>query len=681
MDYREEMKQLRDFLNQQSYLYYVLDAPVIPDYEYDRLNRRLEELEAEHPEEITPDSPTQRVGDKILEGFETYEHPVPLESLQDVFNAEEVSEFLDRMREALGDGAAYSVEPKVDGLSVALEYRDGGFVRGATRGDGRVGEDVTENLKTIRAIPMQLPEKLPRLIVRGEVYMSRAVFAEINARRELEGKPLMANPRNAAAGSLRQLDPKICAERKLDIQVFNLQLAEGKTFQNHSETLDYMASQHFKVIPHKTLSDPAEIQAEIDRINEERMDYPFDIDGAVIKSDHLADRERLGSTAKFPKWAVAFKYPPEKTSSVVQDIVVQVGRTGVLTPKAVLSPVRLAGTTVTNATLHNQDFITEKDIRVGDTVLVQKAGEIIPEILSVDFDKRPEGTVPYTLPDACPVCGAPVVRDEDGAALRCTGAECPAQLLRNLTHFASRDAMDIDGCGPAVIQQLIDSGLISNAADLYSLHAADVAKLDRMGEKSAENLIRAIENSKANDLSRLLYGLGIRQVGEKAAKTIAAHFGTMDALMAATEEALTEINDVGGITARCIADYFRGDQAKDLIRRLKEAGVNMESTAQPTGDLLAGLTFVLTGELESASRKEAGEKLEALGAKVSGSVSKKTGAVVAGEAAGSKLRKAQELGVPVLSEEQYRVLVDEVPGDKAEILALLGRDEAAKEAE
>ena len=644
MDYREEMKQLRDFLNQQSYLYYVLDAPVIPDYEYDRLNRRLEELEAEHPEEITPDSPTQRVGDKILEGFETYEHPVPLESLQDVFNAEEVSEFLDRMREALGDGAAYSVEPKVDGLSVALEYRDGVFVRGATRGDGRVGEDVTENLKTIRAIPMQLPEKLPRLIVRGEVYMSRAVFAEINARRELEGKPLMANPRNAAAGSLRQLDPKICAERKLDIQVFNLQLAEGKTFQNHSETLDYMASQHFKVIPHKTLSDPAEIQAEIDRINEERMDYPFDIDGAVIKSDHLADRERLGSTAKFPKWAVAFKYPPEKKFSVVQDIVVQVGRTG-------------------------------------DTVLVQKAGEIIPEILSVDFDKRPEGTVPYTLPDACPVCGAPVVRDEDGAALRCTGAECPAQLLRNLTHFASRDAMDIDGCGPAVIQQLIDSGLISNAADLYSLHAADVAKLDRMGEKSAENLIRAIENSKANDLSRLLYGLGIRQVGEKAAKTLAAHFGSMDALMAATEEALTEIPDVGGITARCIADYFRGDQAKDLIRRLKEAGVNMESTAQPTGDLLAGLTFVLTGELESASRKEAGEKLEALGAKVSGSVSKKTGAVVAGEAAGSKLRKAQELGVPVLSEEQYRVLVDEVPGDKAEILALLGRDEAAKEAE
>ena len=674
MDYREEMKQLRDYLNQQSYLYYVLDAPVIPDYEYDRLNRRLEELEAEHPEEITPDSPTQRVGDKILEGFETYEHPVPLESLQDVFSAEEVSEFLDRMREALGDGAACSVEPKVDGLSVALEYRDGVFVRGATRGDGRVGEDVTENLRTVRSIPMQLPEKLPRLIVRGEVYMSRAVFAEINARRELEGKPLMANPRNAAAGSLRQLDPMVCAERKLDIQIFNLQLAEGKTFQSHAETLDYMASQHFKVIPHRTLTDPADIQAEIDRINDERMDYPFDIDGAVIKIDHLADRERLGSTAKFPKWAAAFKYPPEKKPSQVLDIVVQVGRTGVLTPKAVLAPVRLAGTTVTNATLHNQDFITEKDIRIGDTVLVQKAGEIIPEILSVDLSKRPEGAVPYVLPSVCPVCGAPAVRDEDGTALRCTGAECPAQLLRNITHFAGRDAMDIDGCGPAVIQQLIDAGLVANVADLYGLHAGDVAKLEHMGDKSAENLIRAIENSKANDLSRLLCGLGIRQVGEKAARTIAAHFGSMDALLAAAPEELTAVPDVGEITARCITDYLAQPQSRDLIRRLREAGVNMESTARPAGDLLAGRTFVLTGELASASRKEAGEKLEALGAKVSGSVSKKTSAVVAGEAAGSKLRKAQELGVPVLSEAQYQILVGEAPGDPAEVLALLGAD-------
>ena len=676
MDYREEMKQLRDYLNQQSYLYYVLDAPVIPDYEYDRLNRRLEELEAAHPEEITPDSPTQRVGDKILEGFETYAHPVPLESLQDVFNGEEVAEFCGRMTEALGDAVTYSVEPKVDGLSVALEYRDGVFVRGATRGDGRVGEDVTENLKTVRSIPMTLPEKLPRLIVRGEVYMSRAVFAQINAQRELQGKPLMANPRNAAAGSLRQLDPKICADRKLDIQIFNLQLAEGRTFTSHGETLEYMASQHFKVIPHVTLTGTGTVQAEIERINDERMDYPFDIDGAVVKVDRLSDRETLGSTAKFPKWAVAFKYPPEKKLSRVTDIVVQVGRTGVLTPKAVLEPVRLAGTTVTNATLHNQDFISEKDIRVGDTVLVQKAGEIIPEILEVDLSRRPEGAVPYVLPDTCPVCGAPVVRDEDGAALRCTGAECPAQLLRNLIHFASRSAMDIDGCGPAVIQQMVDHDLVRTAADLFSLKAEDVAKLERMGDKSAENLIRAIEASKSNDLSRLLYGLGIRQVGEKAAKVLASHFGTMESLMAATEEELTEIPDVGGITARCIKEYFSGSQSRDLIARLAAAGVNMTSLAAPTGDLLAGRIFVLTGELTAFSRKEAGERLESLGAKVSGSVSKKTSCVVAGEAAGSKLRKARELGVPVLDEEAFLVLIGEREGDPATVLSALERPES-----
>ena len=670
MDYREEMKQLREYLNQQSYLYYVLDAPVIPDYEYDRLNRRLEELEAAHPEEITPDSPTQRVGDKILEGFQTYSHPVPLESLQDVFNDEEVAEFCERMDGELGSATAYSVEPKVDGLSVALEYRDGVFVRGATRGDGRVGEDVTENLRTIRSIPMTLPERLPRLIVRGEVYMSRAVFEELNGLRELRGQPLMANPRNAAAGSLRQLDPKVCAERKLDIQVFNLQLAEGKEFLSHSETLDYLATQHFKVIPHKTITGIGNVQAEIFRINDERMAYPFDIDGAVVKVNSLSDREKLGSTAKFPKWAVAFKYPPEKKPSKVLDIVIQVGRTGVLTPKAVLEPVRLAGTTVTNATLHNQDYIAEKDIRVGDTVLVQKAGEIIPEILEVDVSKRPEGAEPFVFPDTCPVCGAPVSRDADGAAIRCTGAECPAQLLRNLTHFASRDAMDIEGLGPAVVQQLVDRGLVRNAADLYSLHAADVAKLDRMGEKSAENLIRAIENSKANDLAKLLYGLGIRQVGAKAAQVLSAHFGSLDALAAATEEELTAVGDVGPITARYVVEYLAADQSKDLIRRLREAGVNLESTAQPVGDRFAGLTFVLTGELSAYSRKEAGEKLEALGAKVSGSVSKKTSCVVAGEAAGSKLRKAQELGVPVIDEAQFLTLIGEGEGDPAAVESL-----------
>ena len=658
MDYRERIQELRELLNENGYRYYVLDAPTMSDREYDLLNRELEELEAAHPEEVTPDSPTQRIGGKLLQGFETYAHEVPLESLQDVFDQEEVGDFCHRMEETLGADAVYSVEPKVDGLSVALEYRDGVFVRGATRGDGHVGEDVTENLRTIRSIPMTLPEKLPRLIVRGEVFMARSVFEEINAQRELEGKALMANPRNAAAGSLRQLDPKICAQRRLDIQVFNLQLAEGRSFESHSETLAYLASQRFRVIPHKTLSSRAQVWEEISRINDERMDYPFDIDGAVVKVDHLSDRERLGSTAKFPKWAVAFKYPPEQKPAQVVDIVVQVGRTGVLTPKAVLTPVRLAGTTVTSATLHNQDYITEKDIRIGDTVVVQKAGEIIPEIVEVIREKRPEGTAPYTLPTACPVCGAPVVRDEDGAAVRCTGAECPAQLLRNLTHFASRDAMDIDGCGPAVLQQLVESGLVRTAADLYALEAEQVAKLERMGKKSAENLIGAIEKSRSNDLSRLIYGLGIRQVGEKAAKVLAMRFGALDALMAATVEELTAVPDVGEITARCIVDYLSQPQALDLIRRLREAGVNFQSTREVVDQRFAGMTFVLTGTLTRFDRKAAQSLIEERGGKAAGSVSKKTSYVVAGEAAGSKLRKAEELGIPVLTEDEFAQMLE-----------------------
>ena len=658
MDYREEIRQLRDILNENGYRYYVLDAPTMSDREYDLLNRRLEELEAAHPEEITPDSPTQRIGGKLLEGFSTYTHEVPLESLQDVFNAEEVAEFCQRMEEALGEGVEYSVEPKVDGLSVALEYRDGVFVRGATRGDGLVGEDVTENLKTVRSIPMTLPEKLPRLIVRGEVYMARSVFEEINAMRELQGKPLMANPRNAAAGSLRQLDPKVCAERRLDIQVFNLQLAEGREFSTHAGTLDYLASQRFKVIPHTALSGVSACQAEIGRINDRRLDYPFDIDGAVIKVNTLSDRTVLGSTAKFPKWAVAYKYPPEKKPSRVLDIVVQVGRTGVLTPKAVLEPVRLAGTTVTSATLHNQDYIAEKDIRIGDTVVVQKAGEIIPEIVEVDVSRRPEDAVPYVLPEICPVCGAPARRGPDGAALRCTGAECPAQLLRNITHFAGRDAMDIEGLGPAVVQQLVDSGLIRNAAGLYDLHAKDVARLDRMGTKSAENLIRAIEKSKANDLSKLIYGLGIRQVGEKAAKVLAAHFKTFDALAAASLEELTEIDDVGAVTAQCIVDYLAEPQSQDLLRRLREAGVNMNSTRQLVDERFAGMTFVLTGTLTRFDRKAAQAMIEERGGKAVGSVSRRTTYVVAGEAAGSKLKKAKELEIPVLTEEEFAKMLE-----------------------
>ena len=653
MDYRQEMQELREKLNRNAYLYYVLDAPTMPDYEYDQLNRRLEELEAQHPEEVTADSPTQRVGDRILEAFLPYNHPVALESLQDIFSAEEVAEFCQRTREALGTEVTYSLEPKVDGLSVALEYRDGIFVSGGTRGDGRVGEDVTENLKTIRSIPMSLPEKLPHLIVRGEVYMARSVFEELNEEREIRGEPLLANPRNAAAGSLRQLNSKIAAQRRLDIQVFNLQLAEGRSFSTHTETLDYLASQHFKVIPHTVLRTVSACQQEIVDINERRMSYPFDIDGAVIKVDRLSERDKLGSTVKYPRWAIAYKYPPEKKPSRVLDIVVQVGRTGVLTPRAVLEPVHLAGTTVQSATLHNQDYIAEKDIRIGDTVIVQKAGEIIPEIVEVDRSKRPEGTKPFFLPDVCPVCGAPVSRDVDGAATRCTGAECPAQLLRNLTHFASRDAMDIDGLGPAVIQQLIDKRLIRSAADLYFLQARDLAQLDRMGEKSAENAIRAIEKSKANDLSRLLYALGIRQVGVKAAGVLAANFESFDALAGASVEELTQVGDVGEITARFILEWIASPQSRDLISRLKAAGVNMTSKRRRVDDRFSGQTFVLTGTLTGFDRKTAEAMIEERGGKAASSVSKRTSYVVAGEDAGSKLRKAQELKIPVISEAEF----------------------------
>ena len=650
MDYREEIQELRRTLTENGYLYYVLDAPTMSDYEYDHLMRRLEDLEAAHPEEITPDSPTQRVGGETLTEFQQVRHVVPLESLQDVFNDDEVCRFLEKM--PLKD-AVYSVEPKVDGLSVALEYRDGVFVRGATRGDGQVGEDVTENLRTIRSIPMTLPEKLPRLIVRGEVYMARSVFEEINAQREIEGKPLMANPRNAAAGSLRQLDPKIAAQRRLDIAVFNLQLAEGREFTTHTETIDYLASQHFKVIPHKRLSTPSDILAEIAALGDGREQFPFDIDGAVIKLDDLHDRETIGSTAKFPKWAIAYKYPPEVKPSVVKKIVVQVGRTGVLTPKAELEPVRLAGTTVTFATLHNQDYITQKDIREGDTVLVRKAGEIIPEIVEVMMDKRPDGTVPYLLPGKCPVCGAPVVRDEDGAALRCTGAECPAQLLRYLTHFASRGAMDIDGLGPAVMQQLIDSGLVRTAADLYSITPEQLEPLERMGKKSAQNAVEAITRSKDNDLWRLINALGIRQVGEKAAKVLAMRFGTMDALAAATEEELTAVDDVGPITARYLCQWMESPQSRDLLLRLKAAGINMECKEETVDSRFAGMTFVLTGALEQFTRDEAADMIEKRGGKAVGSVSKKTSYVVAGENAGSKLQKAQDLGIPVLTEDEF----------------------------
>ena len=664
MDYKSEMAGLRRTLNEAGYRYYVLDDPTLSDYDYDHMLRRLEELEAAHPEEVTPDSPTQRVGGEALESFQQVVHAVPLESLQDVFSPEEVGEFCARMTENL-EKPVYSVEPKVDGLSVALEYRDGVFFQGATRGDGRVGEDVTENLRTIRSIPLVLPEKLPRLIVRGEVFMPKSVFHRLNRQREERGENLFANPRNAAAGSLRQLDPKVCAKRNLDIRVFNLQLAEGRTFTSHSETIAYLESQGFPVIPQKTLSETEEINGEIRRLNEERERLPFDMDGAVVKLDSLPDRAVIGSTAKSPRWAIAYKYPPERKPSRVVDIVVQVGRTGVLTPKVVVEPVRLAGTTVTTASLHNQDYIEEKDIRIGDTVVVQKAGEIIPEVVEVLLDRRPPEAVPYRMPTVCPVCGAPVIRDEDGAFLRCTGAECPAQLHRNLTHFASRDAMDIEGVGPAVMSQLIEREMVRSPADLYFLTKDQLASLERMGDKSAENALRAIDESRGRGLERLLYALGIRQVGQKAGKTLAAHFRTFDALAAASEEELTAIDDVGAVTAGYIRAWLESPQSQHLIGRLREAGVSMEAVEAPAGDQFKGMTFVLTGALERFTREEATALIEARGGKASGSVSKKTTYVVAGENAGSKLRKAGELGIPVLTEEEFAAMLGGIPRETA----------------
>ena len=626
------------------------------DYEYDMTLRQLEQLEGEHPELITPDSPTQRVGGQALDVFQQVRHEVPLQSLQDVFAPEELSAFAQRVQEVAAD-PQWVFEPKVDGLSVALEYVDGVFVRGATRGDGQVGEDVTENLRTVRSIPLKIENAPHRLIVRGECYMARSVFQKLNALREESGKPLMANPRNAAAGSLRQLDPKVAAQRRLDCIIFNIQLTDGPSFRRDSEALDYLAGLGFPVIDHPVYPDLESVSRAVGDLGENRERYPFDIDGAVIKLDDLEQREILGSTAKFPRWAAAWKYPPEQKETVLEDIVVQVGRTGVLTPKAVVRPVRLAGTTVTNATLHNQDFITEKDIRIGDTVVLQKAGEIIPQVVSVVRGKRPEGTTPYLLPRTCPVCGAPVERDEDGAALRCTGAECPAQLVRNITHFASRDAMDIEGLGPAVVQQLVEEGLIASPGDLYNLDFDRVAQLEGLGEKSAQNLQKALEKSKSQGLSRLLTAFGIRQVGAKAAQTLSRKFQTLDRLMDATEEELTETEDIGSITAQSLIQWFAAPQSRHLIETLRTAGVSFESAEEAVGVALAGKTFVLTGTLTRYSRSEAKKLLEAQGAKVAGSVSKKTGYVIAGEAAGSKLAKARELGIPVLTEEDLGAIL------------------------
>lgn len=652
MNAKDEILGLRKKIDDYNYAYHVLDKPVVDDFEFDALVRRLRELEAQNPELVTADSPTQKVGGKASAAFSPVTHEAPLESLNDVFSFEEIISFGERVGlEAGAEG--YAVEPKIDGLSVALTYENGVFTRGATRGDGVTGEDVTDNLKTIKSLPQKLKNAPEHLVVRGEVFMPRSVFKELNDAREINGEPLFANPRNAAAGSLRQLDSGIAAARRLDLLIFNVQAVRGKEFKLHTAALCYLRELGFNVVESAKYSSISECLNEIDRLGERRGTLEYDIDGAVIKLNSLEARIKLGSTAKAPRWAMAYKYPPEKKETKLLGITVQVGRTGVLTPKAVVEPVRLAGTTVTNATLHNEDFITAKDIRVGDTVILQKAGEIIPEVLEVVQDKRPAGAVPFIFPKTCPECGSDVTRDEGGAALRCRGAECPAQLLRNIVHFASRSAMDIAGLGIAVVQQLLDAGLIHSAGDLYYLDAQSLAALPRFGRKSAENLINAISNSKENDLSRLLNALGILQVGQSAAKALAEHFGTLEMIEAADTEKLTAVQDIGAVTAGNITAWFKNPQSQHLIKLLRGAGVNMSSRAEKKDDRFAGQTFVLTGTLTKYTRDAASALITLHGGGVSSAVSKKTSWVLAGENAGSKLTKAESLGIPVISEADF----------------------------
>lgn len=658
---KKRIDELRRDLARHARLYYVYDAPEISDFEYDRLFRELEELEAAFPEFDDPTSPTRRVGGAVLDKFEKFTHRVPLGSLSDVFSLEELDGFLDGVTEMLGYTPAYSVEPKIDGLSVALVYENGRFVRGATRGDGNVGEDVTENLRTVQSIPLVLTEPLPYLCVRGEVYMPKKAFAELNARREEEGQPLFANPRNAAAGSLRQLDSRITASRKLDIFVFNYQegdlYMDGRAPKNHTETLARLEELGFRVLPNRaTLSENADIHAHIEELGRIRPALPFDMDGAVVKADDFTVREELGEGTGRPKWAVAFKYPPEQQTTKLLDIEIAVGRTGVLTPTACLAPVRLAGSTVSRATLHNIDFIREKDVRIGDTVVVQKAGDIIPEIVSVCVSQRTGAEIPYEMPTVCPSCGAPVEKDADGegAAVRCVNPTCPAQRTRAIIHFASKAAMDIDGLGPQIVELLVTAGLVADIADLYRLAPEQIAALDRMGEKSAEKLTEAIKKSKDAGLARLLFALGIRQVGEVAGEAIAAHFRTLDACLAASREDFAAVSDIGEITADNLVSYFARPDVRDLLTRLSDVGVVTEAKeSAPTSASLAGKTFVLTGTLPTMGRSEASAMIKAAGGKVSGSVSSKTDYVLAGEEAGSKLTRARELGITVIDEETF----------------------------
>lgn len=656
---KRRIDELRELLAHHSYLYYVEDAPQISDYEYDKLFYELVALEEKYPEFDSPTSPTKRVGGKALDKFEKVTHAVRMGSLSDVFSYDEVRDFVAKTNEKLGKATVFSVEPKIDGLSVSLVYENGEFSLGSTRGDGTVGENVSENLKTVRTIPMKTKDALPHLEVRGEVYMPREAFAALNEKREAEGEQLFANPRNAAAGSLRQLDSKVTASRRLDIFVFNVQAAEGIEFSSHIDSLEYLKSQGFHIIDGiRRASSAEEIISAIEEIGAARDSLPYDIDGVVIKADSLAERRILGENISTPKWAIAYKFPPEQKQTKLTDIIIQVGRTGVLTPNARLEPVRLAGTVVSRATLHNIDFIRERDIRIGDTVTLQKAGDIIPEIICVDKSKRNGSEVPYEMPTLCPSCGEPVIRDDE-AATRCTNASCPAQLERHITHFAARDAMNIDGMGPAVVRLLIASGLIHDVADIYSLSAGEIEGLDRMGKKSAENLIAAIERSKSAGLDKLIYALGIRQVGEKAAKSLAEAFPDIELLFSASEEQISAIYDFGDISAHYIVNFFAHPQTRVLVDELKSRGVKTTYEVQKRGNIFEGMTFVLTGTLPTMKRDEASRFIEENGGKVSSSVSAKTSMVLAGEDAGSKLTKAQSLGVRIISEE--------------ELLAMLGR--------
>lgn len=654
-----EILELRKKLEEHNYNYYVMDNPTISDYDYDMMMKRLIELENANPQFEDENSPSKRVGGAPLKEFEQVVHEVQMQSLGDVFSKEEILDFDKRVRASLEDEEIeYVVEMKIDGLSVSLEYENGRLVRGSTRGDGMVGENITENIKTIKSIPLIIKTDLERLEVRGEVYMPKKSFELLNLEKEENGEQTFANPRNAAAGSLRQLDSKITAERKLDIFIFNVQQVSESIAETHLEALKYLADAGFKVIPNeKTFKTMEEAYEEIQRIGAERSNLPFDIDGAVVKVNSFRQRELLGKTSKVPKWAIAYKFPAEQQETIVEDIIVQVGRTGVITPNAVLKPVRVAGSTVSRATLHNEDFIREKDLRIGDHVLIQKAGDIIPEVAAILKDKRTGNEKIFEMPKVCPACGGDLFREDGEAALRCLSSNCPAQRIRSIIHFASRGAMDIDGMGDAVVEQLVEEGLISNAADLFYLRYEDLIGLDRFADKSAQNLIDAIEKAKKNPLDKLIYGLGIRLIGARGAKAIAEYFESMDRVMGATAEELLQIDDIGGKMAESVVNYFKDEETTENINRMKMAGVNMIAEKREVGGLFEGKTFVLTGTLPTLKRSEAQEIIEKNGGKVSSSVSKKTDFVVAGEEAGSKLDKAQALGVAVISEDELLEMI------------------------